>query len=571
MDIPKDKFHPYWVSKDYLKISGVVFAFKDRDTYVACWHIAPQTTGDICWQYSEMFSGDFVKPITYAQAKALWPHVPYYETEIEALRDTLSMKIGPENANHPEHPFNKGKIYEPPQYKEEGGPSVESLAQLISAQYKDQQGQQPKPQDAQQYKAAQEQFIEQTKPTVSKKEFEVDSETIEKFKEKLKSLESTQAPTDTKDSDSTMPQQSPQAQQQMIGNKLTQLLSWCQKYPAIASGINDRIKNFELNNQSVAQGRTWKNLSAFAMSQSEWEKKSFNMWYEWAKQELENSIQIETAVKSKEKPMLLEVEEEEPPIEDMSTLRHFQCDQIVAILKARSSAGYVPPLWLFGAPGAGKTHIGKSVAQELGLKHYPLSLGPTTTESKTVGFKNLISGDYIKGHCYDSYKSGGLCHLDEVDAADPGVLVALNAILANDQFMFPNDELVPRHKNFIVLATANTIGTGSMHGFQRNRLDAATLDRFVKFKLHYDTRLERILSGHKEWTTYVVKCREFVEKHCKESLYITPRASINGAALLKSGIKPELVAEICIFNGMSESIAANIKREVGTFVPKLNK
>jgi MoxR-like ATPase len=97
------------------------------------------------------------------------------------------------------------------------------------------------------------------------------------------------------------------------------------------------------------------------------------------------------------------------------------------------------------------------------------------------------------------YTQGGVFLLDEMDAADANVLVTLNAAMANRGFTNPvTGEWHARHPNAIVIAAANTFGTGADAMYVgRNALDAATLDRFVcaQIEVDYDKRIEAQLAA----------------------------------------------------------------------------
>ena len=262
---------------------------------------------------------------------------------------------------------------------------------------------------------------------------------------------------------------------------------------------------------------------------------------------------------------IIEIRKHDGTTKELTGLRHKQFGDIIKFTTARASSGFVPPLWLYGSPGAGKTHLCQQIAEALELPYYPVPLGPTSTESKLLGYNNLATGGFVKGALFEPYLNGGVVGMDEIDVADPSVLVGCNAIASNDRFRFPNGDTVMKHKDFILVAGANTIGTGATAGYTRNRLDAATLDRFVKLRLEYDAELEAKLCGNQKWAEYVWKVREYVTKHCNGSIYITPRASINGAALLANGLPADMVAESTLFTLCSADTKQAIIKSVGQF------
>jgi hypothetical protein len=62
--------------------------------------------------------------------------------------------------------------------------------------------------------------------------------------------------------------------------------------------------------------------------------------------------------------------------------------------------------------------------------------------------------------------------------------------------------------------------------------------------------------------------RVFVERHSKDTVYVTPRASMNGAALLREGFDEQTVCDWCIFNALSKVLRESAIAEVGYFKRK---
>lgn len=229
------------------------------------------------------------------------------------------------------------------------------------------------------------------------------------------------------------------------------------------------------------------------------------------------------------------------------------------------------PVWYYGAPGSGKTHIAAQVATALDLPFYPVYLGPTTTESKLLGYKNAGQGTYVEGLLYEPYLKGGLIYLDEIDVTDPGVLVAINALISNEEYRFPDGNMVKRHERVRFLAGANTLGLGSLQGFRRNSQDAAARDRWVKVKSIYDEAMERRISVMNcpafgdQWARYVQKVRVFVNTESTSPIHVTPRASYNGANMLQANIAAKDVCEDTIFAEMSADLIKAVTHKCGIF------
>ncbi|MDZ4819195.1 MAG: AAA family ATPase [Planctomycetota bacterium] len=158
---------------------------------------------------------------------------------------------------------------------------------------------------------------------------------------------------------------------------------------------------------------------------------------------------------------------------------------------------------LVGPAGCGKTHLAKLVADQLGRGFGAVSCTAGMSEAHLLGraMPNLSTGktefqstDFIR--CYEE---GGVFLLDELDAADPNMLLAINTAISNGYCNLPNRPGHPhadRHADFVLIATANTFGRGANRSYAgRNQLDEATLDRFRIgiVEMTYDERIEKVL------------------------------------------------------------------------------
>jgi hypothetical protein len=156
-------------------------------------------------------------------------------------------------------------------------------------------------------------------------------------------------------------------------------------------------------------------------------------------------------------------------------------------------------------------------------------------------------------------EDGGILLLDEMDAANPALLVAINDILAIDagrSFRFPDGVRLTRTDRHVIVGAGNTNGLGATADYSgRNNLDRATLNRFAFLDWDYDENLERVLAGDDEtgieWCAFAQRARSICQKNALP-LLITPRSIMKGAASLRSGIKRRDVMEAFIFQGCDD-------------------
>ena len=166
--------------------------------------------------------------------------------------------------------------------------------------------------------------------------------------------------------------------------------------------------------------------------------------------------------------------------------RHSSYDTILVLVQNNI------PVLLVGEAGSGKTTLATQISEEMELMFHSISMTRQTTLSHILGFIS-VNGTYIPStlrKCFDEDGEGGLMLFDEIDAGDPNVLLCLNTI-ENGYISFP-DKLVKCHPKFRIIATANPPDQHSIYT-GRNKLDAATLDRYDIIDVERDDLLEKTL------------------------------------------------------------------------------
>lgn len=203
----------------------------------------------------------------------------------------------------------------------------------------------------------------------------------------------------------------------------------------------------------------------------------------------------------------------------------------------RISAGFNNIL-LVGPAGSGKTTLAAQLSKCLKRDFGFLSLSGGTTEGQLLG-RITPAGKFLPSKFVDVYENGGVFLLDEVDAADPNVLLVLNSALANGALSVPariDNPVAERHENFVLVCVANTWGTGADWQYVgRNQLDAAFLSRFAGAVLEvtYDAQLERSLTAE-SWYNEFIRVRSAVAVS-KLRRILGTREMLAGQRLLKAG------------------------------------
>lgn len=207
-------------------------------------------------------------------------------------------------------------------------------------------------------------------------------------------------------------------------------------------------------------------------------------------------------------------------------------------------------IMMVGPAGCGKTFIASQVAKALDLDFASQSCSEGMSESALTGWLLPINGsqfEYVQSEFVRIYENGGVFLFDEVDAADPNVMVFMNQALANDGFYLPQrheNPYVKKHKDFVAMAAANTFGNGADQMYVgRNQLDAATLDRFKvgTVAMDYDDNVEENLVAP-EVLTWGREVRQQIKANRMNRIMST-RVMLDGTKMLEAGWSIGQVAE----------------------------
>lgn len=221
---------------------------------------------------------------------------------------------------------------------------------------------------------------------------------------------------------------------------------------------------------------------------------------------------------------------------------HKQFEEILIAVSAKVNIALVGPA------GSGKTTAVHKAADALGLPFYSKSVSSHTSPHEFFGYQDA-NGKYVRTLFRESYENGGVFLLDEFDAGNPNVLAALNQATANGSCAFA-DGMIEKHEDFIIVMAGNTFGHGATIEYVgRNKIDAATLDRFAFINFQYDEDLELELSTNKAWCKKVQALRGIIEAK-KIRTIISPRATFNGERLLAAGMSEDKVLDLVIFKGL---------------------
>jgi len=233
------------------------------------------------------------------------------------------------------------------------------------------------------------------------------------------------------------------------------------------------------------------------------------------------------------KPRSVEIKvEAEGKVRKVVGSAHQMFEHLCRAVSKRGANGYTHGIFLSGEASSGKTTGAKMLAEVLGLKwHFN---GAISFPHEMLGFIDG-AGKYHRTPFREAYEHGGVYTFDEVDRSDPVALLAVNPHLANGVATFP-DKQVKRHKNCIIIATANTWGLGADANYSgATKLDAAFLSRFpIKLPWDIDPLLEEKIVSNHEWLDRVRTARGNA-RSVGLKVMIDTRSAQAGQSLIEAG------------------------------------
>lgn len=244
---------------------------------------------------------------------------------------------------------------------------------------------------------------------------------------------------------------------------------------------------------------------------------------------------------------------------DGLTHKHFET--LLRACSVRDWKGNRKNVLVKGPMGGGKSTACKQVAEMLDLSFG--YIGQTNMPHIVVGSAHPISNEYRHTAFTNAFINGGIIVLEEMDAWNPNASLVLNAPLANGWLTLENGERYERHTDCIIIACANTWGTGATAEYVgRNKMDAAFLDRFaIKMMWDYDDKLERMAANNDEVVDAIQRAR-FNAEHYGLKVAISPRSSIDIADMVRQGFDLKTAMNLNFLAGCDAPTKAKLLEDI---------
>src|ERR687889_282725 len=220
---------------------------------------------------------------------------------------------------------------------------------------------------------------------------------------------------------------------------------------------------------------------------------------------------------------------------------------------------------IIGPKGTGKTTLVRKFASKTKKELYSVNFSLRTRESHLIGSKTLDKGDisFVEGILVRSMRDGSLLYLDELNAAEPDVLLRLDEALDDRKQLVLKEaegQVINASNNWFVIATINPlshVGT--------KELPPQLLSRFpVRLRLDYppeDIELD-IVSRHvtiddskvRDVKHAIQLAKSLRDAAAVEELYYSPsiRETIAFAKMLNAGLSGRQTAEVVYANAYDQ-------------------
>lgn len=240
-------------------------------------------------------------------------------------------------------------------------------------------------------------------------------------------------------------------------------------------------------------------------------------------------------------------------------------------------------IYNYGPTGGGKTVAVYTVGRTLSLPVYRIVCHRETSPYVFKGY--MKDGVYCEGLAFKPFTEGGILFVDELDNASANAATSLKEFADADEVFFPHG-LFPKHKDFRLVANANTIGNGANQTYVgRNQMDKALLNIFKFHYWEYDEDFETTIcwqeflecGGKPEsrimFDKFLKSLREFRRAISELGLLhiISPRNCKQASKDYALGRPLPHIVESIILKGLDEGQTTKIIEKVKSYNPAASR
>lgn len=206
---------------------------------------------------------------------------------------------------------------------------------------------------------------------------------------------------------------------------------------------------------------------------------------------------------------------------------------------------------LVGRPGTGKTALMHAISAMTGMPIYPIPFSKNTEEDTVEGKNKVINGSigFVETDFLKAYQNGGIIVCEEINLADPAVVMGCMGQAIEYPFLVMKDgyEPIHRHPLCIIIGTMNggTAGSKQLNQALSSRfkstyiLDDPDKNTFIKIlaaKGHPKKLCRYVYTAYERITNYLKDPQQSQEELCEN---ITMRGCFGALEGIEEGEDPK--------------------------------